>query len=303
MGGPAAESPPPPPPPPPPPVEPPPPQPPPPPPPISQHMPAVAFDGENYLVAWTDNRLGQNGENIYGSRVTPSGIVLDQAGIPISVALDSQLDPTVAFDGANYLLAWTDERGPGNLSNIYAARVSPSGAVLEANGIPVSTAPGSEREPEVDFGARRLSRCLGGQPRDLSGPLWSPRDAGRDCARSKRDSDLHGPVSPVFDRRGVRRGPSPLRLEDVRAGTFYDIYGARVDPDGNVMRSGRSRSRLPSTPSSTPPSHSTGRTFSRSGATGARAATIWRSTGAHLAARSRARSKRVPHRDCGQSRQ
>ena len=67
--------------------------------------PAIAFDGENYLVAWLDN--GGDGD-IYGARVTPAGELLDPGGIPISTAAGSQAYPSVAFDGANYMVAWED---------------------------------------------------------------------------------------------------------------------------------------------------------------------------------------------------
>jgi hypothetical protein len=47
--------------------------------------------------------------------------------------------PAVAFDGANFLVTWQDCRSDTSF-DIYAARVTPQGTVLDPNGIPVSTA-------------------------------------------------------------------------------------------------------------------------------------------------------------------
>ena len=44
--------------------------------------PAIGFDGANYLIVWQDKRNGD--WDVFGSRVTPAGEVLDPAGILIS---------------------------------------------------------------------------------------------------------------------------------------------------------------------------------------------------------------------------
>ncbi|MGB3479289.1 MAG: T9SS type A sorting domain-containing protein [bacterium] len=113
--------------------------------------PSVAFDGTNYLVVWVDTRNGPFTNNdIYGSRINQSGVVLDTSGFKISIADDHQNEPTVAFDGTNYLVAWADKRN-GDY-DIYGARVTPSGSLIDSTGILISTAVNSQWHPSISFG-------------------------------------------------------------------------------------------------------------------------------------------------------
>jgi hypothetical protein len=105
--------------------------------------PAVAFDGSNYLVAW-------GGHDLCAARVSPAGTVLDTGGILVSGAAGVQEFPTIAYDGANCLVTWQDMRSGGYL-DIYGARVTPSGSVLDAGGIAISTATYSQYYPAVAF--------------------------------------------------------------------------------------------------------------------------------------------------------
>ncbi|MEO0074099.1 MAG: hypothetical protein ABIK43_05525, partial [candidate division WOR-3 bacterium] len=115
---------------------------------MEQLCPAVAFGGTNYLVVWHDSRGGDY--DIYGARVTPAGTVLDPQGIAISSATDDQGYPAVAFDGSNYLVVWADWRTV-SYSDVYGARVSPAGVVLDSQGIAISSAAYDQWYPDVAF--------------------------------------------------------------------------------------------------------------------------------------------------------
>src|SRR5215203_2658288 len=115
----------------------------------SQSSAAVAFDGTNYLITWEDGRVDPSND-IWAARVSPAGIVLDPDGIPIGVAAQYQWTPDVAFDGTNYLVSWMDRRI--GVWNIYGTRVTPQGAVLDPDGIPISTAPDYQIYPALAFG-------------------------------------------------------------------------------------------------------------------------------------------------------
>ncbi|MCX6842327.1 MAG: hypothetical protein NTX53_08625 [candidate division WOR-3 bacterium] len=100
----------------------------------TQYGSSVAYDGNNYLVAWTDNR--NQAEAIIAARVSPGGANLDPAGIPICTLGFHREYSSVAFDGTSYLVAWADGRRNDN-ADIYAARVTPGGSVLDPQGIPL----------------------------------------------------------------------------------------------------------------------------------------------------------------------
>ena len=115
-----------------------------------QRAPGVASDGSAWLVVWQDDRDAATGYDIYGARVTGAGAVQDAAGIHVSASPADEADPSVAWNGANYLVAWTDPRNASTTGeDIYGARISPAGAVLEPGGIALSTAPDAQSAPAV----------------------------------------------------------------------------------------------------------------------------------------------------------
>lgn len=111
----------------------------------TNHNPVgVAFDGTNYLVVWNDHS---------DCATAPASDVLaqfvDTVGTPIPSASPFKINsvntsragrPSIAFDGTNYLVAWTDGRndankngacdtGEGTCDDIYGQYVSKSGAL------------------------------------------------------------------------------------------------------------------------------------------------------------------------------
>lgn len=104
----------------------------------SQWYPEVACDGGNCLVVWQDYRGG--GEfDVYGSRVSPDGTVLDPDGFPIATPALYERYPCVAFGPSNYLVTWEKWESSGN-QGIFASRVTRSGTVLDTAGISIDTA-------------------------------------------------------------------------------------------------------------------------------------------------------------------
>jgi len=195
-----------------------------------QRYPAVAFDGVNYLVAWDDLRGGV--EDIYAARVDTSGTVRDTAGIAVSAATGGQYSPAVAFDGKNYFVVWDDNRSA--VYDIYASRVDTSGTVLDPAGIAVSTSPGDQWYPKVEYDGTKYLVVWD----DHRGSSWDIYASRVDTTGAVRDTGgigiavgAHNEYSPDLSFDGTNYF---IAWDDAR-GTSWDIYGARVDTSGAIL--------------------------------------------------------------------
>ena len=115
-----------------------------------ESVPAVGYDGSNYLVVWQDTR-GTLTYDLYGTRVKPDGTVLDVAGLAISTAAQSQFNPAIGFDGTNYMVVWEDARNGYGGADIYGARVKVDGTVLEPGGFLINAQAGLQRHPALSW--------------------------------------------------------------------------------------------------------------------------------------------------------
>jgi len=201
----------------------------------AQGKPAVAFDGTNYLVVWQEDRGGGPPFDIYGMRITPGGYYLDTDPIPISTVSGSQEYPAVAFDNDSiYLVVWQDDRS-GSGYDIYGARVTTSGNVLDPPGIAISTATGRQRFPSVAFDGTNFLVVWGDErggssTDDIYGTLVEPdgnvvSPSGNVIAD---DANWQDNPSVAFD------GTNYLVVwDDFGSGPFEeDIYGVRVNQSG-----------------------------------------------------------------------
>jgi hypothetical protein len=199
-----------------------------------QRWPALGFDGSNFLVVWSDGRSG-SGDYIYGARVTPAGTVLDPLGFAIPQASNYQWCPALAFDGANFLVVWQDWSS-GNCSDVYGARVTPQGTVLDSQGLAISRAAGDQGRPAVaSDGANSLVVWY-----DLSSGSRGIHGARVDQAGTVLDSlgitiSAGWQSSPAVAFDGAN---SLVAWEDDRGGSDYDVYGAWVSRAGAVFGRG-----------------------------------------------------------------
>jgi hypothetical protein len=197
-----------------------------------QAAPAVSANGTDFLVVWHDFRSASYWD-IYGARVSGAGSVLDPAGIAISTATNDQTAPAVAANGIGFLVVWTDNRSGATTFDIYGARVSGAGGVLDPAGIAVSTAAGHQVLPAVaswrdDFLVVWQDRRSGaydifGAGVGANGVVAQPGG----FAISTAAGDQTAPSLAV-------RYHFLVAWRDRRSGTHTDVFAARVKPSGVV---------------------------------------------------------------------
>ncbi len=196
-----------------------------------------AFDGNNYFIVWSDFRSGSYFD-IYGTRVTQNGVVLDPEGIPISTADDDQGGTKGVFDGTNYFVFWVDQRNGGyNNPDIYGARVNTSGIVLDTTGIPISTANNRQDYFSIAYDSTNYLLVWGdarnGNYYDIYGARVTPNGVVLDSAGipiSISNNSLSNPKVVFGDNKYFVAWDDYNNVTD-----NYDIYGARLTTEGFVL--------------------------------------------------------------------
>lgn len=191
-------------------------------------FPTAAFDGTSYLVVW------QTYSDVLAARVSPAGAVLDSPPITVSAAPNKQNGPAVACGPASCLVVWWDERGSS--VDIYGARVSKSGAVLDPGGIPITTADKHQFNPAVAFdGTNYLvvwQTEISGSLTDIRGARVSQAGVVLDAAGLDISTDPAAQYFPAV----AAGGPGHLVVwEDRRNGIGGEIFGARVSKGGALL--------------------------------------------------------------------
>ncbi len=202
-----------------------------------QNSPAVSANGDNYLVVWRDSRS----TGIYGNIVTPNGTVSANNGFPISAAANDQYTPAVAALGTNYLVVWQDYRKATSsqyFSDIYGARVTGSGVLLDANGISIGTRTNSQFHPAVAANGTNYlvvweEYDLAGN--DIAGARVSPDGVILDTEAVAIAHAANFQANPAVSGSG---GDFLVVWQDFRNSPSNNfeaqIYGARVRGDGSL---------------------------------------------------------------------
>ena len=193
-----------------------------------QSVPRLARGGSTYLVVWRDGR--STTRDIYAARVSSDGAVVDKVGIPVAVAADVQDYPAVASDGANqFLVVWDDKRSGKDL-DIYGARVSAKGTVLDPGGFPIGKAAGNQDHPAVSYTGQQYLVTWS----DISGSSAAIRGARVSTGGKVLDNTPLVISSAGKQQRlssVTRIGTTSLVVwDDARNGATKDIYGTRIGP-------------------------------------------------------------------------
>lgn len=179
---------------------------------------AVAWDGREFLVVWSNATGQQATPDIFGARVLPDGTVVDPGGVPLIPAPGAQRDAQIVWTGDRFLVVWTDNRS-GTL-DVYGARVRRDLRVEEPEGFPIATGPGDQHDAEL---AHHGSKSL---------VVWTDDASGAERIRGARVGD----DGRVRDPGGfaISRGDFlDERGGAVAAGAdrFFVAYGGSPGPD------------------------------------------------------------------------
>lgn len=120
----------------------------------TRSAPTVAFDGASYFIAWQLAKQSGSGisvSHIYGTRMTREGTVLD-GEMTVCEAFLFQRAPFVAADRKNggFFVVWEDYRTAIDAADVYGARVSAQGQLLDGTaGLKIAAAAHDESRPRA----------------------------------------------------------------------------------------------------------------------------------------------------------
>jgi hypothetical protein len=97
--------------------------------------PSVGWNGRRYLVTWIG---ADENRSIHAVRLTARGRAERQSTI-LSTGPAWKMGPKVASDGADFFVAWADDRSGG--MDVYGTRVSDNGRVLQPGGTRLFSSP------------------------------------------------------------------------------------------------------------------------------------------------------------------
>ena len=93
----------------------------------TQGAPALASNGQDYLITWDSN--GQDGDyfGVYGRRIDSSGNLTGNEFQINTYTTSTQGAPAVASNGQDYLITWTSNGQDGNAYGVYGRKIDSSG--------------------------------------------------------------------------------------------------------------------------------------------------------------------------------
>ncbi|HUS17286.1 MAG TPA: S-layer homology domain-containing protein [Chloroflexia bacterium] len=202
-----------------------------------QMQPAVAWNGQNWLIVWTTQRVASTAFtlDVLAARVSPAGVLLDP--VPITIDGTDAVDewsPAVASDGTNWVVLWQDQ---GTYFELDAARVANNGTVLDPAGVPLYT-------PGFPYAPAAPSLAFAGDEFLVTWSQWG-----------SSDNDIVGlRMTPALQRIGpaffpISTGPNNqytpsvasngndffVVWHDQRFSQLAGVYGARVTHAGTVL--------------------------------------------------------------------
>ncbi len=189
-----------------------------------RQLPAIAGGPSGYLLAWEQELEQWVFSRVHATRLDASGAVLDPQQLALATGANGELSPSVASDGTNYLVAWSDRRAGAGDTDIWGALVTPAGTSITPTGLPIAVLPGRQSTPKVaSNGAGYLV-------------VWQ----NDETAAALVSGTLVASDGSVADPAGFDVAASGFRPAVASNGTDYlvawDEYGGNTDEDIRAAR-------------------------------------------------------------------
>ncbi len=205
-----------------------------------QGVARIASDGAGgAIMVWEDSRDPAT-IAIYAQRISAIGASLwTPGGVLLNSVPGGSLYAQLVNDGGGAIVAWVDRRLGQNDWNIYAQRISASGAVAwTENGVAMSLAAGSQTEPRLvsdDSGGAIVtwdSPVSAGNPTpDIHAQRVNSSGAVQWTANGiSVCSAANGQFLPEITSDG--NGGAVITWHDSRTNNIHDIYAQRIDGTG-----------------------------------------------------------------------
>lgn len=194
------------------------------------------------IVAWTDYRSATS--HIYAQRLNSRGkIIWNSDGVPLSTAAGNQNFSQLVSDGnGGAIVVWEDYRSgsSGDYADIYAQRISPSGAVLWASDVAVCTAVHPQEKPKIasdgaggaiivwqDYRSGSRYEVYAQRINGNGEPQWTANGVAISTALNNPQYLFPEIISDGSDG-------AIIVWQDKRSSTLY-IYAQRIDSAGTVQ--------------------------------------------------------------------
>lgn len=118
------------------------------------HSVSVASAGDQALISWVYGTASNLTRRIHTRRIDGAGVFLDANPVPLIAGVNAeQFNPSAGWNGSEYVVAWQDLRASTSMidtrSDLYVARVTRQGALLDPLGVAVELGGVSECGPAL----------------------------------------------------------------------------------------------------------------------------------------------------------
>jgi hypothetical protein len=196
----------------------------------NQSRSKVSYGDGNFFVLWEDERnFDSTGYDIYGSRITSSGVVLDPDGKRVTSFSYQEEAPNLTWGTENFLAVWDAGEYSGNW-DISGAFIDTSGKRSDSNSFVVSTACDAQFFGKSSWSSSSYlavweeNHNLYGRRIDYLGNLLG--SAAIPVCLASEDQK-----SPSI----TWGGETFLAVWEDFRNLNFDIYGARIDSGGQVL--------------------------------------------------------------------